>query len=109
MELRNMRWYSVRCVLAFDAGAAKWGYEERITLWERASFEEALTAAQREAEEYASNLGARFLGTMQAYELSESPGSGAEVFSLIRESRLPAENYLQNFFTAGGEHQKMAP
>lgn len=48
-----MGWYSVRCVLALGDGM----FEERITLWETVSYDEAIALAENEATEYADEIG----------------------------------------------------
>jgi hypothetical protein len=94
------RWFSVRCVLR--AGGT---YEERINLWRVGSFAEAIAAAEVEAEAYAADVGAVYAGLAQAYELFDAPGHGAEVFSLMRDSDLDAEAYLEAFFATGRERE----
>ena len=44
----------------------------------------------------------------QAYELTGEPGIGAEIFSLIRDSRLDPDAYLDRFFDTGDEHEQTA-
>ena len=48
-----MGWYSVRCVFAVGDGML----EERITVWEAASDDEAIALAENEATEYADGIG----------------------------------------------------
>ena len=94
----------MRCIFRFDPsehGDASL-FEERITLWEASSFDEAIEQAEAEAEDYASGL-CEYLGLAQAYELVEAPGHGREVFSLMRESFLGDDDYLEAFFTTGAE------
>ena len=99
-----MDWYSVRCVFRGRASARL--VEERITLWRAGSFDEVIQHAEREAKEYASRLSLRYLGLAQAFKLSQNPGAGAEMFSLMRESDLPDEAYLTTFFDTGTERQQ---
>lgn len=98
-------WYAVRCVFRWtEAGGQP--YEERITLWRAADLESALAHAEAEAREHADDTGITYLGFAQAYATGEKelvPGS--EVFSLLRESALPAEEYLDRHFDTGGEHE----
>jgi hypothetical protein len=97
-----MTWYSVRCVFFHEESH----YEERITLWNVDSFDEAIKRAETEAREYAANLGAPYLGLAQAYWLPDEPRDGAEVFSLIRASDLEPAAYLNGFFDTGEELQQ---
>jgi hypothetical protein len=94
--------FSVRCVFQHGDTAA---YEERITLWRSANFDEAIALAEAEAGEYAELVGSRYLGLAQAYHLADDVEHGAEVFSLIRSSNLPPGEYLTAFFDTGAEHQ----
>ncbi len=94
-----MAWYAVRCVFRHKEFGS---YEERITLWRASSFDDAIARAEQEAAEYPAS----YVGLAQAYALDDDPAeSGAEVFSLIRRSRLAPEAYLNRFFDTGAEFQ----
>lgn len=101
------RWYAVRSLFRItdEAGSA---YEERITLWQAGSSDEALDKAAAEAGEYAEFAGLTHLtGFAQAYPLPDAPPrDGAEVFSLIRDSELPPRAYLDRFFATGQERHQ---
>lgn len=102
--------YSVRCVLRFrdssHDGRFDGLYEERITLWRAASFDEAIALAEAEVREYARDLDADYTGLAQSYRLADDPADqGAEVFSLVRDSALPVEDYLDRHFDTGTERQ----
>jgi|SRR3954452_6531984 hypothetical protein len=95
-----MGWFAVRHFIKnTDA------YEERITVWTAASMEDAFARAEAEAREYAWE-GTEVLSLYQAYELGEAPADGAEVFSLIRRSPLPPDEYLDAYFETGTELQQ---
>jgi hypothetical protein len=105
------RWFAVRCIFATgeidDNGVRT--YEERITLWRAPGFDEAIALAEAEAAEYAAVLeesADAYLGLAQCYELADELGSGAEVFSLMRDSRLAPADYLGAFFDSGDERQQ---
>jgi hypothetical protein len=100
-------WFSVRCLFGHDIAGSN-TYEERVTLWRAASFEEAVAEAEAEANEYAELVGCHYLGLAQSYQLVDLPGHGAEVYSLMRDSDLPADDYLTAFFDTGSEHQGVA-
>lgn len=94
--------FAVRHVLCFGDL-----YEERITLWRSVSVREAVEQSENQAREYAAVLGAQYLNFAQAYQLSDDPSSqGAEIFSLLRTSALPPEQYLSQFFDTGSESQR---
>jgi hypothetical protein len=99
-------WYGVRCIYRWDRGGC---YEERVTLWRAGSIDEAIELAEAEAEAYAQGLEdypRTYVGLAQAYQLSDVPGHGAEVFSLLRDSELDADAYLSSFFDTGREHEQ---
>jgi hypothetical protein len=128
-----MGWYGVRHVVKWGCGdEAANSYEERITLWRASSFEEAIGQAENEAAEYASEIlgHGEVLDVFQAYQLPEHDyetavealtaesgvapretskvffgQSGSELFSLIRDSSLSPEAYVDQFFDTGSEHQ----
>jgi hypothetical protein len=113
MELA-LDWFSVRCVFAVPTAApASEGdsdddamtYEERVTLWRASGFDTAIALAEQEARDYADDVEALYLGLAQAYRLAEAPGHGSEVFSLMRDSDLDTEDYLDAFFDTGEERQ----
>jgi hypothetical protein len=86
-------------------------YEERITLWRAASFDEAIARAEAEVDDYLNPEESEhgpvcFLGLLQAFRLSDwdEPGDGIEVFSLIRESDLDPDTYVSRFFDTGEEY-----
>jgi hypothetical protein len=106
MSVGDKRWYSVRCVFQWTSYAEK-PYEERITLWCATTVEEAVTFAEREAADYAqSGNEMAYLGLAQAFVLDEDTklGHGIEVFSLLRDSELPPNEYIDKFFAAGEEY-----
>lgn len=109
MEAPKTDWFAVRCVFELSqddrAEAQMTTYEERVTLWQAHTFDDAIAQAEQEAESYAPGVDSRFLGFSQAYRLAETPGHGGEVFSLIRDSRLAPSDYVTAFVDTGDEHQ----
>ena len=105
-------WFAVRCVFATGwPPEAVGSFEERITLWRASSFDEAIERAEAEAQSYAGELEDApdtYLGLAQAYKLTDAPGDGAEVFSLLRRSTLSPEAYLRKFFDTGDERQQLS-
>ncbi|WP_088317047.1 hypothetical protein [Kineosporia sp. R_H_3] len=107
-EEQDLGWFSVRCVFRCRPRRRWRTYEERITVWHARSFEEAIAMAEVEAGEYAAASGAdriTYLGLAEAYRLFDALGEGAEVFSLMRDSRLGKRKYLRRFFETGRERQ----
>jgi hypothetical protein len=109
-EAADSRWYAVRCLLhtrARESGSSDY-YEERITLWQADSFDQAIERAEVEARAYASDSDrTKYIKLAQAYHLfGARPGDGSEVFSLLRDSPLSPDDYVRRFFDTGGEHQQ---
>src|SRR5437588_2682084 len=83
-------WYGVRCVFAYGRGSSarasdeRIGYEERVTVWRAETFDNAIAKAEAEAEGYASDVDAEYVGLAQAYRMADDLLDGAEVISLIR-------------------------
>ena len=108
-----VEWYAVRCVFRSAWAESSEGlppdehlYEERITLWQASSMEEAFALAEAEAAEYADEED-DYLDLAQAYKLFDEPGHGAEVFSLMRSSELEPDAYLDAFFDTGDERAQV--
>ncbi len=103
MSADSPSWYGVRCI--FKLGDQPL-YEERITVWRAQSFEEAVELAEADAEQYAATHGLDYLHLAQVFDQkSEIVGSGSEVFSLIRESPLTPDDYINRFIDTGSERQ----
>ena len=96
-----MEWFGVRCL--FESAPSV--YEERVTIWQAGSFEQAIELAETEANDYAATVESRYLGLAQGYCMGEEPEAGAEVFSLMRDSDLAPGEYLDAFFDTGSERQ----
>ena len=95
-------WFGVRCLFRGSDGL----YEERVTLWEAVSLDEAIELAEQEAAEYSAAVGGVYLNLAQAFAMADPPGSGIEAFSLLRESELEPKQYLDHFFDTGAERQE---
>jgi hypothetical protein len=98
-------WYTVRCVFRWTSWEGR-PFEERITLWRADSLDDAIELAEREARTYAEENGVERLSFSQAYQLSDGSEleNGAEVFSLLRDSELTPDDYIDTFFSTGTEH-----
>ena len=107
------KWFAVRCIFSDQPDASEeYGdpglfYEERITLWSAADETAAIALAEADAQAYAAVMdGTRYVGLAQCYWLDDEPGHGIEVFSLIRESKLAPNDYLDRFFDTRSELQR---
>lgn len=112
-----MATYTVRSVLEWTSRIGrekKHVYEERLTMWNASSLGEALELAEKEEKEYIGHStsvkeGMMSLGLYQAYWSHvdiDLKIQGMEVFSLLRESDLKPDAYLDAFFDTGTEHQQ---
>jgi hypothetical protein len=101
------RWYAVRSVFQTPAEPDH-VYEERVTLWRAESRDDARGRAEAEAAEYAEFAGAVHLsGFAQIYPLADAPPrDGTEVFSLVRDSPLPPNAYIDRFLANGHEREQ---
>jgi hypothetical protein len=95
-----MAWFAVRLVIKNQDA-----HEERITLWRAESFEVAIARAEADAKEYIWDA-LEVLPIAQSFQLADTPSDGTEVFSLIRRSPLPPDEYLNAFFSTGDELQQ---
>jgi hypothetical protein len=109
----DVQWFAVRCFFelapfygARGGATPEHLYEERVTLWRAASIDAAIELAEQEAQTYCADETTWYLGLAQAFALFDPPESGAEVFSLMRESALPPEEYLTRHFDTGTERQQ---
>jgi len=100
----NEGWYAVRCLFQFwpkPGGDEPSVYEERITVWQADSFEQAFARADAEARQYAERFTrCEYVTLAQAFHIvaREQIGDGDEVFSLTRDSELLPDQYLERFF-----------
>jgi hypothetical protein len=105
-----MNSYSVRCIFEVpkaDFNLLEFLYEERITVWRAADIDEALDKAVKEAEDYSEAYSLTYTGLAQAYWMFTETGlDGVEVFSLMRESNLSSDEYVNTFFSTGDERQQ---
>jgi hypothetical protein len=105
-----MNSYGVRCIFKCPKDSSNtldYLYEERITVWKAEDADEAIDKAVAEAEAYADENGFTYTGLAQSFWMFTTINvSGIEVFSLLRESNLELEPYLDTFFSNGDERQK---
>lgn len=77
-------------------------------MWRADSADDAIAQAEAEALKYAAAIEespSTYTGLAQCYHLVNEPRDGAEVFSLMRESNLAPDVYLDQFFDTGSERQ----
>jgi hypothetical protein len=83
-------------------------YEERVIVLKASSFDDAIAEAEEEAKRYANDVsGITFLGYVNIFKLfSENIIDKTEVFSLMRESNLGPNKYIDRYFDTGKERTK---
>ena len=103
-------WYSAKTVYKhhfIEDGDTKFLFEERVVLFRAASLDDAIVQAEAEAAKYCagSSRPIKYINYVMAYQLlfEEEVGHGTEVFSLMRESTLSNNAYLDRFFDDGHE------
>jgi hypothetical protein len=106
MTLGDSRWYAVRSIWRHDApsdSANRNTYEERILLFLAFDVQDAIEKSEYESKHYDGES----IGYHMAYEMDDGPlGSGHELFSLMRDSDLPCEDYLNRFHDTGAERTR---
>jgi outer membrane protein assembly factor BamD (BamD/ComL family) len=76
-------------------------YEERVTLVMARDFNDALARGEAFANEYAREHDAEYLGFIDAYEISDDIGDGAEVYSITRSSALQPKEFIDRYYDDG--------
>jgi len=105
-------WYGAKCVF-LHRDAPKQGegqvFEERIVLIRAASAAEAIRLGEAEAEEYARQNEAEYLGFIDTFHIfSDEVGAGTEVYSLMRTSPLSSEEFVTKYYDDGTQHSGTA-
>lgn len=101
-------WYGVRLVYRLTNLPAP-VYEERILIVRADSFDEAIAKAERYSKGYEGDTTIYTNYAMAFHIIDEdgpSLGEGVEVFSLLRESDLNPDEYLDRFHDTGRERAK---
>ena len=103
-----MEWYAAKCIFKHhpdSTNALKALYEERVVLFQAQNFDDAVNQAEAEAAEYCADSGrCAYVGYVDIYHLPEDHvGHRVEVYSLMRESSLSADEYLNRFYDTGNE------
>lgn len=101
-------WYGVRLVYRLTGFPAQ-AYEERIVIVKAASFDEAIAKVERYSKDYEDETKV-YTGYAMAFHILDENGSslgeGVEVFSLMRDSELDPDEYLDRFHDTGRERAK---
>jgi hypothetical protein len=106
--MSDKEWYAARTIYSHSGDSVDNLYEERIIVLKASSFDEAISEAEKEANEYADpESGTIYLEFVNVFKLYEKDiEHRTEVYSLMRESNLKPKNYLDTFFDTGTEKTK---
>ena len=103
-------WYGVRLVYRLT-GTSGQAYEERVIIVRAESSDDAIAQAEQYSKDYESES-TEYIGYAMCFHIFDESGSclgpGTEVFSLIRESELAPNAYLDRFHDTGNECAKTA-
>jgi hypothetical protein len=103
----NLNWYGAKTIYKhslIEDDIAKTLFEERVVLFQAIDFDGAIAQAEAEAGAYALSHDVEYLGFMDVfYIFDEKVGQGTEVYSLMRESGLSGQGYLDRFYHDGNE------
>jgi hypothetical protein len=103
--MQDEPWYGVRLVYELS-GTPRRAYEERIVIVQAESFDDAIYRAEEYSKAYESET-TRYAGYAIAFHIFDQNGPclgpGTEVLSLIRESDLDADDYLDRIHDTGHE------
>jgi hypothetical protein len=98
-------WYGVRLIYRVTF-ASRRAYEERVIIVPAESDVEAIRKAEQFSKEYESET-TEYIGYATAFHILDENGPclgpGTEVFSLIRESELDPDAYLERFYDTENE------
>ena len=102
-------WYGVRLVYRHSRVTGQ-TYEERILIIRAGTAEEAISEAEKiSSREYEDDTTER-LGYAMTFNIFDCNGpcleSGTEVFSLMRDSSLTPDDYLERFHFTGKERSQ---
>ena len=109
-EAMKASWYSVKCLFHHPtrkSDGEAFLYEERVTLWSAASFEEAHRLAEKEGRQYAKEAGCVFVASTDSFQLFDDELSpGVEVYSSMRGSNLQPSDYRVTFCVTARDRLK---
>ncbi len=103
--MQNEPWFGVRLIYQLT-GASRKAYEERVVIVRANSEDTAIAQAEIYSQDYESDT-TRYTGYAVAFNIFDENGptlgAGVEVFSLIRQSELDVDAYLDRFHDTGSE------
>lgn len=111
--MKTPEWFAAKTVCKHrrvEDGTAKTLFEERVVLLQATDFDDAIAKGEAEVQAYCRGLReVAYAGYINVYRLfADTVGHGTEVFSLMRESELPDNDYLDHFYDDGRERTQIA-
>ncbi|MBT5018710.1 hypothetical protein N8590_03065 [bacterium] len=101
--MNTEHWYAVRSIWRYDAPSTserRYTYEERILLILAVNSDDAIEKSENKSKDYDGEC----IGYQMAYEMDDGLLiSGHELFSLMRDSDLSSDDYLNRFHDTGDE------
>jgi hypothetical protein len=99
-------WYGVRLVYR-HVHANGHAFEERVLIVRAEDFDSAIARAERISRDDYENESTIYTNYAMAFHIfdenGDALGDGVDVFSLIRNSELPVDDYLNRFHDTGNE------
>jgi hypothetical protein len=103
--------FSAKCVFRaemIEDGQPVSVFEERIIFVKACEFDEAFDKAEKAGGKYAGKNQTEknkttFLACVGIFIVQDPVEDGVEVFSMLRESNMPSENYLKLHYQTGSE------
>ncbi len=113
--MEEREWYGVKCIFEHDGltqEAEATLYEERVVILRATNFDDATAQGEAEAQQYCSAIGndsIRYTGFISAYRTADTElTEPMEVYSLMRETTLPREDFITRFYDDGSERTQQA-
>ena len=105
-------WFGAKTLYRWPDRAGREGYvyEERVVILRARDQDDAIARAEEEAARYvkAVDEGMEYMGSVNVYEMFDDVADGAEVFSLLRSTRLDPEAFLERYHDPDGLHSRPA-
>jgi hypothetical protein len=107
----HKKWYGAKTLYLVTSNTTETPanlYEERVIVLKSNSFDDAISEAEKEAANYAAEgSGLKYLRYVNVFKLfDEKIKDKTEVFSLMRESPLTPQEYIDEYYDTGNERTK---
>ena len=107
----HQEWYAAKSVYRHHSvsdGSGQGTFEERVVLLRASNVEDAIARAETEAMAYCgADGGITYLNFVDVFHLIDDiVGDGTEIYSLVRESDLSDDGYLERFYDSGSERSR---